>query len=43
MRKYITIDTSTLQGLKRAEALQRRGWTTVRVGLFLLTMMKVTP
>jgi hypothetical protein len=35
MTRYKTVDTSTLDGLKRAERLHAQGWTCYRVGLFL--------
>lgn len=38
--KYITIDTSTLAGLKRAERYKRNGWQIVRSGLFLIYFSK---
>ena len=31
---YKTIDTRTLDGLKKAERLHARGWAMVSVGLF---------
>jgi len=34
--EYMTIDTSTLEGLKKAERLHTSGWKTIRVGLFLI-------
>lgn len=34
--EYRTVDTSTLEGLKKAERLKARGWTIARVGLFII-------
>jgi len=34
--EYKTVDTSTLEGLKKAERLHMSGWKTIRVGLFLI-------
>lgn len=41
-RKYETVDTSTLKGLRRAEYLHTHGWTTYSVGLFLIYFYKQT-
>lgn len=40
--KYVTVDTSTLAGLKKAEWYHARGWQTVSVGLFLIQFCKKT-
>lgn len=34
--EYRTVDTSTLKGLKEAEKLHNAGWTTDRVGLYII-------
>lgn len=34
--EYRTVDTSTLEGLKKAERLKARGWTMYSVGLFIV-------
>jgi hypothetical protein len=34
--EYRNVDTSTLAGLREAERLHTSGWTTVRVGLFIV-------
>jgi len=38
--QYKTVDTSTLNGLKRAEALKEQGWKIYRTGLFLVYFCK---
>lgn len=38
--RYRTVDTSTLAGVREAERLQANGWTTYRVGLFLIYFCK---
>jgi hypothetical protein len=40
MKKYTTVDTSTLKGLERAERLKAKGWRIDRVGLFLVMFSK---
>lgn len=42
MRKtrYAVADTSTLQGLKKAERLKEAGWTIYSTGLFLIYFYK---
>lgn len=40
MTKYVTADTSTLKGLKRAEWYKARGWTQYSVGLFIVRFYK---
>lgn len=34
--EYRTVDTSTLEGLKKAERLHQSGWKMIRTGLFLI-------
>ncbi len=36
--KYITIDTTSIEGLKQAERLKARGWRIIRNGLFHVLM-----
>ncbi len=38
--KYITIDTRTIEGLKKAEALKEKGWIVGSVGLNTIQMYK---
>ncbi len=40
--KYVTVDTSTLKGLKRAEWYHARGWKINRSGLFSIQFYKVS-
>lgn len=42
MIKYVTVDTSTLKGLKRAEWYKSHGWTIGSVGLFTIQFYKKT-
>lgn len=39
---YRTVDTSTLEGLRRAERLQADGWTIFSAGLFIVKFCKKT-
>lgn len=38
--KYITVDTRTLKGLKRAERLKYNGWTVGSVGFYTIQFYK---
>lgn len=38
--KYKTVDTSTVEGLKRAERLVARGWKIISVGFWQLILEK---
>jgi hypothetical protein len=38
--KYAIADTSTLEGLKKAEQLKAHGWKIIRTGLFLVQFQK---
>lgn len=38
--EYITLDLMTIEGIKKAEQLQRRGWKTIRSSLFSITLSK---
>ncbi len=40
MRKYVTVDTRTLKGLKRAEWYHARGWKMGRTGLWTIEFYK---
>ena len=40
MTKYRRVDTSTLEGLKKAERLHRNGWKMDSVGLFIILFSK---
>jgi len=42
MKKYRSVDTGTLAGLKRAEWYHAHGWTIYSVGLFIWKFYKVT-
>jgi hypothetical protein len=34
--EYRTVDTSTIDGIEKAERLQARGWRIIRTGLYLI-------
>jgi len=40
--EYRTVDTSTIAGVEEADRLHANGWTTVRVGLFLIYFQRRT-
>ncbi len=40
MKKYQTIQTTTIKGIKKAERLQANGWKIIRSGLFFIQFEK---
>jgi len=43
MTKFVTVDTSTLEGLKKAERLHTSGkWKIIRSGLYLVQFERIT-
>jgi hypothetical protein len=41
--EYRTVDTSTLEGLRKAERLKAHGWIIYSVGLFLVGFYRRRP
>lgn len=43
MRKYVTVNTQTIKGLKHAEWYKAHGWIIVSIGFYTIQFLSPSP